>query len=139
MKQLVCILLILLYGCSNRKQWASYTDSVNQADSISITYKDPELVIALSPEEREVFKEVATQNTKVEYIRKFLSNIQVDLYTGSQRLGYYRIKYDADGGFVNFHSDGRSFGFQMTYGLGRFLDEIWAGRTRVAQSPATAH
>jgi len=124
MRILIFTLLIVFSSCYSKQQHDKYNTLITQVDRIVVMNKQDGKTFELSSQGIQNFKEIATRNVKIESVKKFQSDFQIDLYKGTNRVAYYMIKYGNDAGFGNFHSHDFSIGFKLTYGIGRFLDEL---------------
>ena len=90
---------------------------------IEITFKDSERKVELDKRQVEIFKDIMRRNIEPEIQRKFIADIQIDLYENENRIGFLMITDNESKPFVNFGSDDLNFGFRLTYGIGQYLNE----------------
>ena len=100
-----------------------YNSIIDQATRIEIKFKDSEKEIELDKNQVEIFKDILKRNIEPEIQRKFIADIQIDLYENESRIGFLMITYNESKPFVNFGSDDLNFGFELTYGIGQYLNE----------------
>jgi len=92
-------------------------------DRIDIHYKNTGRDIRLSTKDVVAFKKVLLRSIKPEMQKEFISDVTVDFYAHDKRIAYFQIYQAPTNPFVNFNSENLNFGFQLTYGIGMFLDE----------------
>jgi hypothetical protein len=124
MKRLFQILILLsLFSCIDRRI-SEYQTILSQVDNIQIEYKPLNKTAELNSGNVKMLKEILTRNIRPTIQRKFKSDTQVNLYSNGEKIGFLMINNDPDLPFVNFCSDKLNFGFQLTYGIGMYLDDI---------------
>ena len=119
---LTMILVIILTGCNRQLQ--QYENLVDQINGVEVHYTRTDKVVRLSKQQTETFKDILTRNINPEMQRKFSNEVRVDLFKDSNRLAFLRIYEGSQQPFVNFNSDSLNFGFQSTYGIGMFVNEL---------------
>lgn len=125
MKRLLQILILslTLTACAQVKV-TRYNSIVDQVTRVEIDFKNLDKRIKLDKIQVENFKAILKRNIEPEAQQKFVTDIQVDLYDNESRIGLLMITENQTKAFVNFGSDDLNFGFQLTYGIGQYLNEI---------------
>lgn len=125
MKRLLQILILslTLTACAQVKV-TRYNSIVDQVTRVEIDFKNLDKRIKLDKIQVENFKAILKRNIEPEAQQKFVTDIQVDLYDNESRIGFLMITENQTKAFVNFGSDDLNFGFQLTYGIGQYLNEI---------------
>ena len=118
----IFIAFLTLTACSQTKI-DNYNSIIDQATRIEIKFKDSEKEIELDKNQVEIFKDILKRNIEPEIQRKFIADIQIDLYENESRIGFLMITHNESKPFVNFGSDDLNFGFELTYGIGQYLNE----------------
>lgn len=116
------IMLLTLTACSQPKI-DKYNSIIDRVTKIEITFKDSERKVELDKKQVEIFKDILKRNIEPEIQRKFIADIQIDLYENENRIGFLMITDNESKPFVNFGSDDLNFGFVLTYGIGQYLNE----------------
>jgi len=117
------ILALSLAACTQAKI-EKYSSLVDRATYIEINFSESDKTIVLNNNQLHTFKDILRRNIKPKSQRKFTADIHVVLYEKESRLGNLLIINSTTNPFVNFSSDKVDFGFQLTYGIGQFLDEL---------------
>ena len=120
---LLFIITLTLTACSQSKI-DKYNSIVDRTTRIEINFKNPDSIIELDNNQVEVFKDILKRNIEPAIQRKFVADLQIDLYDNDRRLGFLMITDNDPKPFVNFGSDSLNFGFQLTYGIGMYINEI---------------
>jgi len=120
-KALLIATLFTLTACN--RIYDQYKTIINDVDRIDIHYKNTGRDIRLSTKDVVAFKKVLLRSIKPEMQKEFISDVTVDFYAHDKRIAYFQIYQAPTNPFVNFNSENLNFGFQLTYGIGMFLDE----------------
>jgi hypothetical protein len=125
MKQLLQILIIsLIITTCTPSNVNKYNSRIDRVSRIEIDFKNSDKKIELDKKQVEILKDILKRNIVPEYQRKFVTDIQIDLYDNENRIGFLMITDNSTKPFVNFGSNDLNFGFQLTYGIGQYLNEI---------------
>lgn len=116
------IVFLILTACSQPKI-DKYNSIIDRTTRIEITFKDSERKVELDKKQVEIFKDILKRNIEPEIQRKFIADTQIDLYKNDSRIGFLMITDNTTKPFVSFGSDDLNFGFQLTYGIGQYLNE----------------
>lgn len=116
------IVYLSFTACSQSKI-DKYNSIIDRVTRIEIIFKDSERKVELDKKQVEIFKDILKRNIESEIQRKFIANIQIDLYENESRIGFLMITDNENNPFVNFGSDKLNFGFHLTYGIGMYLNE----------------
>jgi type III secretory pathway component EscR len=119
---LTFLMFLTLTACSQPKV-DEYNSIIDRVTKIEINFKNSERLIELDKNQVEVFKSILKRNIEPEIQRKFIANIQIDLFENESRIGFLMVTENETKPFVNFGSDGLNFGFQLTYGISQYLNE----------------
>ncbi len=120
--QSVLIVFLILTACSKSKI-DKYNSIIEQTTRIEITFKDSERKINLDKKQVETLKEILKRNIEPKIQRKFIAQTQIDLFENNSHIGFLMISDKENIQFINFSSDNLNFGFQLTYGIGMYLNE----------------
>ena len=119
---LILLIITTLTACTQSNN-DKYNAIIDKANRIEINYKDSDKTVVLTLGQVKNLKAILKRNIKPDFQRKFVADIQVDIYENDSRIGFLMITDNDPKPFVNFGSDSLSFGFQLTYGLGMYLNE----------------
>lgn len=124
MRLLIQILIIglTITSCSETKV-NKYNSTIDRVTRIEIYFKSSDNTIELDNSQVQIVKDILKRNIKPEPQRKFISDIQIDLYESENLIGFLMVTENETQPFVNFGSDSLNFGFQLTYGIGQYLNE----------------
>ena len=100
-----------------------YISIIDRVTRVEINFKNTGKKIELDKNQVEIFKDILKRNIEPEIQRKFIADIQIDLYANENRIGFLTVTDKVTNPFVNFDSDDLNFGFQMTYEIGQYLNE----------------
>jgi hypothetical protein len=123
--------LVVFSSCMDERK-VHYYSTVDKVNRVTVEYINQDTIIELEKAQIDNFKEILKRNVQPEHQRKFQADIQVNLYDGKDKVGALLIYNDPDKPFVNFTSEELGFGFQLTYGIGQYLNE------KEPQPPTTA-
>ena len=107
----------------SNKTISRYEKIVDQTDRITIEFKSIDKTVELDKIQVENLKGILISNIGSTSIRKFVADVQINLYSQGNRIGFLMVTENPDKPFVNFGSENLNFGFKLTYGIGRYLNE----------------
>ncbi|MGK7391078.1 MAG: hypothetical protein ACNS60_12035 [Candidatus Cyclobacteriaceae bacterium M2_1C_046] len=116
------LLGLVLISCSNNDKLEQYRKIVNSAEVIEIIYNSSERTIQISDEQIGNFKNILLRNIKPEYQSKFMADVIINFYNNSEQIGFLTIS--RENSTVNYNSDDTNFGFDLTYGIGMYLNDL---------------
>ena len=119
---LIFISFLTLTACYQSKI-DKYNSIIDRVTRVEINFKNTGKKIELDKNQVEIFKDILKRNIEPEIQRKFIADIQIDLYANENRIGFLTVTDKVTNPFVNFDSDDLNFGFQMTYEIGQYLNE----------------
>ncbi|MEL6558541.1 MAG: lysozyme inhibitor LprI family protein [Bacteroidota bacterium] len=122
---IVICLNALLISCSDNERLIQYNQLVNNADSIVFSFnKGSNQTIYSVKDSAELIdlKAILTRNIKPETQVKFISDAAIELFNNGQPVGILLINSNTN--YLNFNAESFGFGCQLTYGIGRYLEEI---------------
>jgi len=117
------VILLMLTACSQSKI-EEYNAIIDKSTRIEIVYKDLNKRVELDNQQVEVFKDILKRNIEPTIQKKYKAEIQIDLYHKEDRIGFLIVTNKSSNPFVNFGSENLNFGYQLTYGIGQYLNEI---------------
>ena len=121
--QLIFILFLALTACSD-STINKYNSIVDRVTSIEINFVKSNRTIELDKNQVEIFKDILKRNIEPKLQPEFIADIQIDLFENESLIGSLIITNSETKPFVNFDSGDLNFGFQLTYGIGQYLNEI---------------
>jgi hypothetical protein len=126
---ILIITAIALASCSDGKL-KKYQSIVREADRFEVYYKSTNKTIAVPKQTTANFKDILARNVNPETQRKFINDVKIDIYKGNKQIAFLMVTNGGKSPFVNFNSDKLNFGFQLTYGIGQTIDNLYSDNSR---------
>lgn len=127
MLRFLIIITIIISSCSYTKL-RKYESIVREADRFDIFYNGKNKTVTVPQKLINDFKDVLIRNINPEEIRKFYSNVTIDIYKNNQRTAFIVIANGKEP-FANFNAEGAHFGFQLTYRIGMTIDNLYENKS----------
>ena len=123
MVRLVLISMSICLTSCQESKLRRYERIVKEADKFEIYYKSTNKTVSVPKEDIDNFKRILIRNITPEVRRKFINDVQVNLYKGNKCTASLMISNGGPKPFANFFSDSLGFGFRLTYRIGMTIDE----------------
>lgn len=129
MRFVIIITIAALISCKDGKH-KRYEKFVQEADRFKVFYNATNKTVTVPEHSTENFKKILTRNVEPEMQRKFMADVRIDIFTGGKRTAFLMITNRGTNPFVNFGSNGMSFCFPLTYGMGQAVENLYANASR---------
>jgi len=120
---ILTFLTAIFISCSKDERLTEYNQLVNNADSIVFSFKNQQTIYNVKDSTPLAnLKKILVRNINPETQIKFKIDIKIELYDSGRTVG--ALLFNKNENFFNFNSEHFGFGCQLTYGIGRYLEEI---------------